>query len=173
MGHFKRTQMQLEENSMKTQTKTLTVAPTVSILAMALLVVAGSLLAGPARDPVTGTGSSSAINPYQFAGSATLVIRGQVKPAALLVTLLGLTVSDEGVQHVEEGVHVGQVPCDHHVPIEVCNVEFREQLLDVVDDRVDVPRHLVHSHSWLHLWKLKPAVPSKLISGNKSSQICM
>jgi hypothetical protein len=74
---------------------------TLSALALVFLIVLGSALAGPAKDPVSGSGSSSAINEYQFAGTATLVIRGQEKSAELLVTLLGLTVNDEGVQHVE------------------------------------------------------------------------
>lgn len=81
---------------MKVRMKKLTSITTV----LALLLILSVASAGPARDPVKGSGSSSAINQYQFAGSATLVIRGQEKSADLLVTLLGLTVSDEGVQHV-------------------------------------------------------------------------
>lgn len=70
------------------------------VLVAGVIVITGIVWAEPAKDPVVGWGASSAINQYQFAGSATLVIRGQPKSADLLVTLLGLTVSDEGVQHV-------------------------------------------------------------------------
>ena len=70
------------------------------VIGLALLIVLSAALAEPAADPVSGSGSSSAISDYQFAGSATLVIRGQEKSGELLVTLLGLTISDEGVQHV-------------------------------------------------------------------------
>jgi hypothetical protein len=80
--------------------KKLTTKWTIPVLTMAMLIVLSTALAEPAKDPVSGSGSSSAISDYQFAGSATLVIRGQEKLAELLVTLLGLTVSDEGVQHV-------------------------------------------------------------------------
>lgn len=76
------------------------------VLALVVLVVLTTALAGPAGDPVSGSGSSSAINAFQFAGSATLVIRGQEKstleaPAGLLVTLLEEPrESDDGVLHV-------------------------------------------------------------------------
>ena len=80
--------------------KKLTTKWTIRFLTLALLIVLSTALAEPAKDPVSGSGSSSAISDYQFAGSATLVIRGQEKLADLVVTLLGLTVSDEGVQHV-------------------------------------------------------------------------
>ena len=85
---------------MKARKKKLSLASTALMLATTLSVIVGSAWAGPARYPVMGSGSSSAINQYQFAGSATLVVGGQVKSASLLVTLLGLTVSDDGVQHV-------------------------------------------------------------------------
>ena len=57
-------------------------AATVVVLSVSLIVSVA--LAVPAMDPVSGAGSSSAINAYQFAGSAILVIRGQEKPADLL-----------------------------------------------------------------------------------------
>ncbi|UCG50283.1 MAG: hypothetical protein JSU94_10910 [Phycisphaerales bacterium] len=91
---------------MKTKSKKLTLAWIVPALALALLVVLSTALAGPARDPVVGSGSSSAINEYQFAGSATLVIRDVEKstldsPEGLLVTLLDPPrIRDDGVQHV-------------------------------------------------------------------------
>jgi len=71
------------------------------VLALVVLVVLSTALAGPARDPVSGWGASSAISDFQFAGSATLVIRGQEKSADLLVTVLAPPrISDDGVQHV-------------------------------------------------------------------------
>jgi len=71
------------------------------VLTTALLIVLSTALAEPAADPVSGKGSSSAINQFQFAGTVTLVIRGQEKLAELLVTVLAPPkVSDEGVQHV-------------------------------------------------------------------------
>jgi N-acetylneuraminic acid mutarotase len=58
-----------------------------------------------AYEPITsvrGSGSTSGINDYQFAGTATLNIRGQEKSADLLVTLLEPPVVDaNGVQHVK------------------------------------------------------------------------
>ena len=71
------------------------------VLILTVLAVLSTALAKPARDPVWGCGSSSAIKEYQFAGSATLVIRGQEKSAQLLVTVLAPPrISDDGVQHV-------------------------------------------------------------------------
>ena len=73
----------------------------ITVLSLAVLVVISAAFAEAAKDPVSGSGSSSAINAFQFAGSATLVIRGQEKSAELLVTVLAPPViSDEGVQHV-------------------------------------------------------------------------
>jgi len=81
--------------------KKLTTKWSMPVLTLALLIVLSTALAEPAADPVSGSGSSSAINEYQFAGSATLVIRGQEKSADLLVTVLAPpVVSDDGVQHV-------------------------------------------------------------------------
>jgi hypothetical protein len=80
--------------------KKLTTKMITPVLALVVLIVLTTALAGPAGDPVSGSGSSSAISDYQFAGSATLVIRGQEKSADLLVTMLGFTENDEGVQHV-------------------------------------------------------------------------
>ncbi|UCG59602.1 MAG: hypothetical protein JSU70_08805 [Phycisphaerales bacterium] len=85
---------------MKSRMRKLTSKWSRRILALVVLVVLSTAIAEPAKDPVSGSGSSSAISEYQFAGSATLVIRGVEKPADLLVTLLGLTVSEDGVQHV-------------------------------------------------------------------------
>jgi hypothetical protein len=70
------------------------------VLTVVFMVVLSSAIAKPAKDPVSGYGSSSAISDYQFAGTVTLIIRGQMKTADLLVTLLELRVSDDGVQHV-------------------------------------------------------------------------
>jgi hypothetical protein len=55
----------------------------------------------PVYDSAWGSGSTGAINDYQFAGSATLTIHGQEKSAELLVTLLAEPeVEPNGVQHV-------------------------------------------------------------------------
>jgi Tol biopolymer transport system component len=55
----------------------------------------------PVFDSAWGSGSTAAINDYQFAGSATLTIHGQEKSADLLVTLLAEPQVDaDGVQHV-------------------------------------------------------------------------
>jgi N-acetylneuraminic acid mutarotase len=58
-----------------------------------------AIASGP--DSTWGSGSTAAINDYQFAGIATLNIRGQEKSADLLVTLLAEPeVEPNGVQHV-------------------------------------------------------------------------
>lgn len=81
--------------------KKLTTKWTMPILTTAMLIVLSTAVAEPAKDPVSGSGSSSAINEYQFAGTATLVIRGQEKSAELLVTVLEEPrISDDGVHHV-------------------------------------------------------------------------
>ena len=80
--------------------KKLTKKWTFPALTLSLLIVLSTALAEPAADPVSGSGSSIAINEYQFAGSATLVIGGEEKSAELLVTVYELTISDEGIQHV-------------------------------------------------------------------------
>ncbi len=86
--------------------KKLTTKMITPVLALVVLIVLTTALAEPVGDPVSGSGSSSAINAFQFAGSATLVIRGQEKstleaPDGLLVTLLEEPrESDDGVLHV-------------------------------------------------------------------------
>jgi N-acetylneuraminic acid mutarotase len=58
-------------------------------------------IAGSIMEDTTGAGATAAINDYQFSGTATLTIHGQVKPANLLVTLLEPPVIDaNGVQYV-------------------------------------------------------------------------
>ena len=53
-------------------------------------------------DNTTGAGATAAINDFQFAGTATLTIHGQEKPAELIVTLLEPPVVDaNGVQYVK------------------------------------------------------------------------
>ena len=53
-------------------------------------------------DNTSGVGATSAINDYQFAGTATLMIHNQAKQADLLVTLLEPPVIDDnGVQNVK------------------------------------------------------------------------
>ena len=58
-------------------------------------------IVGVILEDTTGAGATAAINDYQFAGTATLTIHGQEKPADLLVTLLEPPVVDaNGVQNV-------------------------------------------------------------------------
>ena len=58
-------------------------------------------VAGVILEDTTGSGATAAINDYQFAGTATLTIHGQEKPADLLVTLLAEPEVDaNGVQYV-------------------------------------------------------------------------
>ena len=58
-------------------------------------------LAGAILEDTTGSGSTAAINDYQFAGTATLNIHGQEKSADLLVTVLAEPEVDaNGVHHV-------------------------------------------------------------------------
>lgn len=86
---------------MKSRMKKLTSKWSRRVLALVVLVVLSTAIAEPAKDPVSGSGSSSAINDFQFEGSAALVIRGAEKSAKLLVTVLAPPeISDEGVQHV-------------------------------------------------------------------------
>ena len=59
-------------------------------------------IAGAVVEDTTGAGATSAINDYQFAGTVTLTINGQDKPADLVVTVLEPPVVDaNGVQHVK------------------------------------------------------------------------
>ena len=59
-------------------------------------------LAGLILEDTTGSGATAAINDYQFAGTTTLTIQGQEKPAELLVTVLEPPVVDaNGVQYVK------------------------------------------------------------------------
>ena len=72
------------------------------VLALVLLVVLGSALAKPARDPVSGYGSSVlnlATQPPSSTGTVTFFIRGEELTADLSVTVLTMTFSDEGVLH--------------------------------------------------------------------------
>jgi hypothetical protein len=73
------------------------------VFAVVFIIVLSSAMAKPAKDPVSGSGSTVLSDPgppLVFTGTATLVIRGQQKLADLTVTVLGITISDEGVQHV-------------------------------------------------------------------------
>ncbi len=82
---------------MKTKMKSLL------LFTVVFMIVLGSAIAKPARDPVSGYGSTVLSDPgppMVFAGTATLFIRGQEKLADLTVTVLGIRISDEGVQHV-------------------------------------------------------------------------
>ena len=57
---------------------------------------------GVILEDTRGAGATTAINDFQFAGTATLTIHGQEKPADLLVTVLEPPVIDaNGVQHVK------------------------------------------------------------------------
>ena len=70
------------------------------MVAVVLVVVMQAM--GLAADNTTGSGSTTAINDYQFAGTATLTIHGQETSADLLVTVLEPPVVDaNGVQYVK------------------------------------------------------------------------
>jgi uncharacterized membrane protein len=59
-------------------------------------------LVGVIHEDTTGAGATAAINDFQFAGTATLTIAGEEKPADLVVTLLEPPVVDaNGVQYVK------------------------------------------------------------------------
>jgi len=66
------------------------------------LIAAGAGSAEESVDNTTGSGSSAAISDFQFAGTATLKINGQEKPADMLVTLMEPPfVYSNGVQYVK------------------------------------------------------------------------
>jgi hypothetical protein len=72
-------------------------------MAAVLAIVAGRVRGSEPLPPdnTTGSGSTVAINDYQFQGSAALTIHGQEKSADLLVTVLEPPVVDpDGVHHV-------------------------------------------------------------------------
>lgn len=71
-----------------------------ALACLALLVVLGVALAGPARDPVSGSGFALAnMDTGEAEGEATLVIRGEELVASVEVTLGPPNFSDEGVLH--------------------------------------------------------------------------
>ena len=81
------------------------------IVTAALLIILSTALAGPARDPVSGTGSSHLTKMYpdedlpegvimQFEGSVELLVRGEPKTAELVVNIYSVLENEEGVQHV-------------------------------------------------------------------------
>jgi hypothetical protein len=66
------------------------------------LVVGGAESAEVSVDNTTGSGRSAAISDFQFAGTATLKINGQEKPADMLVTIMEPpVVYANGVQYVK------------------------------------------------------------------------
>ena len=68
---------------------------------MFVVVAGGMQSAGLAAENTTGSGATAAVNDYQFAGTATLTIRGHEKSAELVVTVLEPPVIDgDGVHHV-------------------------------------------------------------------------
>jgi hypothetical protein len=95
--------------------KKVTIVSLVVIAFLAGSIVVNEALAKPAKDPVSGTGSSMLFspNPYvdppvyppegvlmQFSGSVELLVRGELVEADLLVNVLNIIENDEGVQHV-------------------------------------------------------------------------
>ncbi len=79
------------------------------VLATTVLVLLGTAVAQPARDPVSGTGSSQLVDPpltpppgtiMQFAGSIDLLVRGEATTVGLVVNVFSIVVNEEGVQHV-------------------------------------------------------------------------
>lgn len=83
---------------MKKQTKKLVMY----VLALTIFVVLTTALAGPAGDPVSGSGEAEAsMATGQATGTATLVVRGEELAAGVAVTLGESYFSDEGVLHGE------------------------------------------------------------------------
>lgn len=91
---------------MKTKMKKLISIKSMPLFALALLIVSGLTLAA-VRDPVSGSGFTSATGPTTFLGTATLIVRGEVLDADVEVTLLKPpVVSEDGVLHVNEIEHI-------------------------------------------------------------------
>jgi hypothetical protein len=74
------------------------------LLAVSLAVLC---IAGPAKDPISGTGSSTLVlgppppgTIMQFAGSIDMVVRGETKTADLVVNVYSVAENEGGVQHV-------------------------------------------------------------------------
>ena len=86
---------------MKTRTKKLISIKSVPLFALALLIALGIALAD-GREPVSGSVSATAINDFQFAGTAILTIGGgeEVTPS-FVATLLETSEKDEGVLHAK------------------------------------------------------------------------
>jgi hypothetical protein len=85
---------------MRNKTKKLTSIRLMPVLALALLVVLGSALAEPARNPVCGFGSSVLnLATGESSGQVTLFVRGEELLADLSVTDVVMVFSDEGVMH--------------------------------------------------------------------------
>jgi|GEM_PF-6897990 len=78
------------------------------VLATTVLVLLGTAVAQPARDPVSGTGSSELVTTspppagaiMQFAGSIDLLVRGEATTVDLVVNVFSIVENEEGVQHV-------------------------------------------------------------------------
>ena len=91
---------------MKTKMKKIISIKSITVLALALLIVLGTALAA-SRDPVSGSGLTFATGPITFAGTATLTVRGEVLDADVEVTLLEPPVeSEDGVLHVNAIEHI-------------------------------------------------------------------
>jgi len=88
---------------MRNKTKKLTSIRIMPVLSLVLLVVLGSALAKPARDPVSGYGSSELnLVTGQSSGNLTLFVRGEQSDASLAVQLVEMVYSgdnEEGVFH--------------------------------------------------------------------------
>lgn len=88
---------------MRNKAKKLNSIKIMPVLALALLVVLGSALAKPARDPVSGFGSSELnLITNTSSGNVTLFVRGEQLDASLAVQLLEMVYSgndEEGVFH--------------------------------------------------------------------------
>jgi hypothetical protein len=86
---------------MKMKLQKLTSKKIITVPALILLVVLGSALAKPARDPVVGSGWADAYMDLGYAvGEVNLAIRGVPQPQATVVVTLGPPrFSDEGVLH--------------------------------------------------------------------------
>lgn len=84
---------------------------------------------------------------FSFSASSILFL---LDGLFVLLFLLFKRDDDQVVDEVEEGVDVPEVSVDDHVPVQLAEVELRGDLFDVIYDRIDVVRHLVHRVPWIH-----------------------
>jgi hypothetical protein len=120
---------------MKTKMKKLISIKSIPIIALAMLIILGTVFAD-IRDPVSGSGLTFATGPNTFAGIATLIVRGKVLDAEVEVALFEPPVeSEDGVLHVNAIEHIFIFSVDENEdPIDSFTVTGKE-----VADPTDTP----------------------------------